>query len=113
MKTVMYASIAITCLVAAFHLGSMTAESSYVDFSAQGLIGHHQGNGQFWVLDEDGICWHYDWTVGWTQSYALPVPVSDIKFFTRQSIITFSNEAWIWRSDHWENVESYPGGPIV
>jgi len=106
-KTVMYAPIAILCLVASFHLGSMTAQSSYVDFSADGIIGHHQGSGQFWVLDEDGICWHYDWEGGWTQSYALPVAASEIKFFTRQSLITFSNEAWAWRNDHWESVGTY------
>jgi hypothetical protein len=110
-KKLMYASIAILCLAVAFHLGAVSARSTYVDHMASGIISHYHynGGGHFWVLDEDGIVWYIDPDTGWYQSPALPVPVSQVKFWTRYSLVTFDHQTWFYRNDAWEHVGSWPG----
>lgn len=120
MKHLAWGSFAVLCLAAAFHLGAVTAGSSYVDHSATGVIALSIPRaGEAEVLDEHGKIWQVS-PSGWVENppvYDLPVPVGDVKFWAATSthdyaVVTFDNHLWYFDTA-WTDAGPWPGATAV
>jgi hypothetical protein len=65
------------------------------------------------VLDSFGQSWNCTngGPGGWQRDafYDPPIPVSDIKFWMRGTLISMNDEAWIWYNGQWTNFGPCPG----
>jgi hypothetical protein len=123
-KKFMFVCVGILALTVAFLLGAQFGRAEYVDHAAYGIVAgsageSDDGSGEYGcatVLLDNGEVWSLDGS-GWQRSSppaALPVPISQIKFWTRTGIITTSNEVW-WLDYEgvWRNAGSPPIGPTA
>ena len=48
-------------------------------------------------------------------AFDFPVPVSEVKFFDDQAIVTTSDVAWVFRAEiqGWQEIGPFPGGPVA
>jgi hypothetical protein len=80
LKQLAYGSVAVLCLSLAFHLG--------------------------------GVIWKLTGPGGWsttTNIDPLPVPVSEVKLWDVDTIVTFDNVAWcIIAGGHWQDIGPWP-----
>ena len=111
----MYGSISLLCLAAAFHLGALSARSTYVDHTATGVIAFGRFASPNRVLDDDGIVWFADENpaTGWVVDSSippLPVPVSEVKFWAWDTFVTYGNEVWRVGGGEWRSAGFWPGG---
>lgn len=113
-KKFMFACFGLLALALAFHLGADYGAASIVDHSTSGIVA---ANSQSVLLD-NGEIWH--WATGiWHQREpeAVPVPVSQIKFWDNILFVTTSNELWGFSvdSEHggWCNLGSPPSNPTA
>jgi hypothetical protein len=108
-KRFMYVCLGILALVGAFHLGARYGGAqSYVDHSSGGIVAFHPSS----VLLESGEVWDCSGILsGWTRQADRdpPVPVSEIKFWERDTFVTMSNEMWHREGTEWVNYGSPPG----
>ena len=115
MKQLLYGSLAILALALAFHLGAESAKSGYVDHSSVGVVAVSP-DGNPYVLDENGVVWLIDVPSGWRDDISapsLPVPVSQVKFWTPNMFITYDNHAWRTADDEWVDMGAWPGGAVA
>ena len=115
MKRIMYGSVSILCLSLAFHLGALSARSTYVDHMSTGIIALSREPAPNRVLGEDGVVWSADEDPAWgwqvdTSIPPLPVPVSQVKFWAVDTFVTFSNEVWRVGGGAWQSAGYWPGG---
>ena len=121
MKNIMYASIALLCLAVAFHLGSVTASSHYVDPMHSGVVAFHAMDNcqNAYVLDESGVLWQLAGETEWNpvaEFSSLPVAVSQLKFYTPCFVVTTDNQVWSrWTigNDDWHYRGAWPGASPV
>ena len=89
-------------------------EAVNVDHDANGLIAMAiNTSGTLCVLDENGDVWKVTNHARWIPSSLdpIPVPVSEIKFWHVNTIITFDNTAWVTvAGGSWEYIGAWPGG---
>jgi len=117
MRRLLLASAALMMLAIAFHLGSSTAMTCYVDHSALGIVAlWHTQDYACHVLDEDGVTWEVLSSGIWNERqayYPLPVPVSQIKYWGKTVLVTLDNEVWMKPDAEptWVNCGSWPGSP--
>jgi hypothetical protein len=112
MKRLLMGSLAILALAAAFHLGATTGRSGYVDHASTGAIAMYSGSADPMVLDEHGGVWRIDMPSGWQLQATLPplpVPVSEIKLWSRNAFITFDDHAWGVADGEWVDLGAWPG----
>jgi hypothetical protein len=87
------------------------AQAGYVHHDALGLIAHDNHMG---FLDEHGVIWAFDDHNDWyTSRDTIPIPVSQIKFWSTNQIVTVDNFGWISDLGVWQEVSPWPGGQPV
>lgn len=113
MKRLLHGSLSLLALALAFHLGAATSESGYVDHMSTGIVSldpHYSQTAK--LLDENGIVWSVDLPGVWTQvaQSAVPVQVSDIKFWAMHVVVTLDDQVWIEQGGEWHYAGQWPNG---
>lgn len=112
-KKFMYVCLGILALVVAFHLGAQYGSASVVDRSQTGIIACHREGTGVAVITDNGQTYSLDSIFGWSDGFGLPVPASEVKFYDRISVVTYSNDVWVYDSSHyeepWQNFGPPPG----
>ena len=108
-KKFTYVCLGILALAVAFHLGAhYGGAQTYVDHVSGGIVAFHPSM----VLLDNGEVWDCSGVPsGWTRQPDSdpPIPVSQIKFWERDSFVTSSNEMWHREGTEWVNYGSPPG----
>jgi hypothetical protein len=116
-KKFMYVCLGILALVVAFHLGARHGSASIVDHSTTGIVAAYadEYDDWCWVLMDSGDVWRWNTISGWLHStnYTVPVPVSEIKFWSFGIFVTTDNELWRGEGGVWQNIGSPPAGPTL
>ena len=111
LKRIAYGSVAVLCLSLSFHLGAMSTRASYVDHSAIGIIAMSSNSYDDFAMDENGQVWRLTGPGGWEPITVdpIPVPVSEVKLWDVDTIITYDNVAWcVIAGGHWQNIGPWP-----
>lgn len=112
LKNFFYACAAILCLVLAYHFGATNAQGQ----SSLGIprwVGLGGGSREPFIATDVAI-WNYDYgwrTLAQSSHPEPPVPVSQVLFYSPNSVITTSGEAFDWVSGTWVSRGFIPGGP--
>ena len=98
-KKFMYVCVGLMALAVTFHVGAMYGRAdTHVDHETSGIIAYTALNDISYVLLDNGEVWMWDRYSGWMllQETTLPVPISQVKFWSAYSLITYDNELWAW-----------------
>jgi hypothetical protein len=114
-KKFMFVCIGIMALAVTFHMGAQYGSASIVDRSQTGIIACYREAMAAGVLMDSGEIYYVTSLGGWSGGTELPVPASDVKFYDRLVVVTYSDEVWIHDGGHfpedpWRNLGSPPGG---
>lgn len=115
MKRLLLGCLSVLALALAFHLGSATGRSEYVDPTAVGIVSMWAGNSNTpMVLDDGGTVWQY-YATGhyWIVSSSvppIPVSVSEVKFWNPWLLVTHDNHVWRNSWPGWQDLGVWPGG---
>jgi hypothetical protein len=119
-KRILYLSLSLLCLVAAYQLGADRARAEW-DGNAPGQIlgGAFAAGGPWIAFTSDGEAWSVTPAVGWTryQDLDLPVSASEVKFLDSNGevfvLITADDVAWEYvMGVGWFELGPFPGGPV-
>jgi len=90
------------------HQEPKPATAEWVDHSGCGVV----AMADRWLLDEFGQVWWAD-PNGWDPrpDDDIPVPVSEVKFWDNDALVTVSNELLYRTASGWRNLGPWPGGP--
>ena len=107
-KKFMYVCIGIMALAVTFHVGAQYGKASIVDPTPSGIVAQYSPH----VLVENGEVYRWEQD-HWLHldGFDVPLPVSDIKFWTAGTFVTQAGEVWYVGEGSWENVGSPPVGP--
>ena len=111
LKRIAYGSAAVLCLALAFHMGAASTGASYVDHSASGIVALSSNDYDDFALDENGQVWRLSGPGGWvpTPTDPIPVPLSEVKLWDVDTIVTFDNVAWcVVAGGHWQSIGPWP-----
>ena len=74
------------------------------------------------ILVEDGSVWEFNWESGWVSNSFVspPCPVTDVKFWGINVVITKSNDLWAYNAKgdnypyylEWHNYGPWPGSSV-
>ena len=116
MKSFAYGSLGVLALMVAFHLGSVTASTSMVDHMSGGIVAaSFASTSDLLLLDENGTAWQVCQDIGWLEnpsgSTPLPVPLAELKLWSRHGLVTFDDQVWLFNlSTHeWIDMGQWPG----
>lgn len=114
MRSLLTALVLAVAVLVGYIVGTTTASSCYVDHSASGAIAFMRIPGNHpRALDEDGVVWEVEEGYGWRPDYSvppLPVPVSEVKFWQWDALITWDNHIWRVSGVEWVDGGAWPGG---
>lgn len=89
-------------------------QAVYVDHGASGIVAMAiNTTGTICVLDDSGAVWKATNHARWVPAGLdpIPVPVSEVKFWHVNTVITFDNVAWVTvAGGSWECIGEWPGG---
>lgn len=64
------------------------------------------------MIEQNSDVWELDF-LGWDRiGYVPPVPLDDIKLWTRNALVTFENTGYFFRDGHWNDCGPWPGGSV-
>jgi hypothetical protein len=94
-KKFMFVCFGLLALMVTFHLGAQYGQAGYVDHSTTGIVAwmEFMSVGGPTVLLDNGEVWNFSGTQ-WVQHSSPPLPVSQIKFWTTNFVISTANELW-------------------
>jgi hypothetical protein len=115
MKRLMYLSVSLLCLALAtligFHIGQGTAGAD-IDTSNPGQVVGLANDGinsdNALALTRSGDIWAIR-PSGWVELRQSPLPVSQIKFWSGNVIVSVDDVAYGWNGTSWYQIGPYPG----
>jgi len=104
-----YVSLGILALSIAYQLGAGSVRADFDDSTNSPIVGMHGDN----VLDRNGEVWSL-FSLSWDRrpTQDPPVPISEIRFWQVNQLITHDDVAWAWSGYpdfEWVNIGPYPG----
>jgi|GEM_PF-2288175 len=112
-KKFMYVCIGIMALAVTFHIGAEYGRASVVDHSMTGIVAvagvQGSNGGEIYVVLDDGQTYWRNVAHDWSTAWALPIPVSEVKFWNHSWCVSNDNEVWFGEAGVWTNFGTPPG----